>query len=92
MMGWNKRAERAETKAMFWEEEYHAQKAEIERLCADNHKLMLWNAEAQARCDELLDCMRSVLSSLEHLGMDAFGDAPFLIHAARAAIAKAEGK
>ncbi len=40
MMGWNERAERAETKAMFWEQEYHAQKAEIERLRASNAELL----------------------------------------------------
>jgi hypothetical protein len=45
----------------------------------------------QAENRQLLDTLRTVLSSLEHLGMDAFADAPFLIRAVRAAIGKASG-
>jgi regulator of replication initiation timing len=32
--------------------EYQRMKAEIERLLADNHKLMLWNEQLQADLDE----------------------------------------
>ncbi len=57
MMGWNKRAERGETKAMFWEEEYHAREAwrqnqenelgaKIERLRAERDEAQRWYKEA----------------------------------------------
>lgn len=38
---------------------------------------------------EMLIALKTALSSLEHLGMDAFADAPFLIRSIRFALAKA---
>jgi hypothetical protein len=43
--------------------------------------------DQKARIEQLEDVLRTVQSSLEHLGMDAFADAPFLIRAVRAALA-----
>ncbi len=87
-MGWNKRAERAETKAMFWEEEYHAQKAEIERLRTDCNKM---GNHLRAEIERLRKQNRELLAALEQIIQTPEVRLDEASYIARAAIAKAEG-